>query len=220
MKAQGVVPGIQIAHAGRKGSMQRPWFGNGPLTRGGPRARREDLGHRRADGRAHGRGPYRAAAALRRRSRRPQGPLGGRRQARAGGGLRGARDPQCARLPDAHVPLAAVEQAQRRLRRRLRRTHALSPRGGGGRARGVAQGQAGVPARLRRRRPGRRLDHGRHRGLRQGAQAARHRRDRLLLGRPRSARRRRRASSAAGASRCPTPSACAARPASCRWRSA
>jgi 2,4-dienoyl-CoA reductase-like NADH-dependent reductase (Old Yellow Enzyme family) len=32
MKAQNVVPGIQIAHAGRKGSMQRPWFGNGPLN--------------------------------------------------------------------------------------------------------------------------------------------------------------------------------------------
>jgi len=32
MKSQRVVPGIQIAHAGRKGSMQRPWFGNGPLT--------------------------------------------------------------------------------------------------------------------------------------------------------------------------------------------
>lgn len=32
MKAQDVVPGIQIAHSGRKGSMQRPWFGNGPLT--------------------------------------------------------------------------------------------------------------------------------------------------------------------------------------------
>jgi 2,4-dienoyl-CoA reductase-like NADH-dependent reductase (Old Yellow Enzyme family) len=32
MKAQGVTPGIQIAHAGRKGSMQRPWHGNGALT--------------------------------------------------------------------------------------------------------------------------------------------------------------------------------------------
>jgi 2,4-dienoyl-CoA reductase-like NADH-dependent reductase (Old Yellow Enzyme family) len=32
MKSQNVVPGIQIAHAGRKGSMQRPWHGNGPLT--------------------------------------------------------------------------------------------------------------------------------------------------------------------------------------------
>ena len=32
MKSQNVVPGIQIAHAGRKGSMQRPWYGNGALT--------------------------------------------------------------------------------------------------------------------------------------------------------------------------------------------
>lgn len=29
--AQGAAPGIQLAHAGRKASMQRPWFGNGPL---------------------------------------------------------------------------------------------------------------------------------------------------------------------------------------------
>lgn len=28
---QGCVPAIQLAHAGRKASMQRPWFGNGPL---------------------------------------------------------------------------------------------------------------------------------------------------------------------------------------------
>lgn len=32
MRRQGVVPAIQLAHAGRKGSMQRPWFGNGALT--------------------------------------------------------------------------------------------------------------------------------------------------------------------------------------------
>jgi len=32
MRAQNVVPAIQLAHAGRKGSMQRPWFGNGALT--------------------------------------------------------------------------------------------------------------------------------------------------------------------------------------------
>ena len=76
MKAQNVVPGIQIAHAGRKGSMQRPWFGNGPLTPGGPRARREDLGHRCAHRRADGGGPHRAEAALGRRSRHPQGRTG------------------------------------------------------------------------------------------------------------------------------------------------
>lgn len=32
MKSVNVVPAIQLAHAGRKGSMQRPWHGNGPLT--------------------------------------------------------------------------------------------------------------------------------------------------------------------------------------------
>lgn len=30
---QGAVPGIQLSHAGRKGSAQRPWHGNGPLGR-------------------------------------------------------------------------------------------------------------------------------------------------------------------------------------------
>ena len=32
MKAQGVMPGIQIAHSGRKGATQRPWHGNGALN--------------------------------------------------------------------------------------------------------------------------------------------------------------------------------------------
>jgi 2,4-dienoyl-CoA reductase-like NADH-dependent reductase (Old Yellow Enzyme family) len=32
VKGQGAVPAIQLAHAGRKASMARPWFGNGPLT--------------------------------------------------------------------------------------------------------------------------------------------------------------------------------------------
>ncbi len=31
IKAQGAVPAVQLGHAGRKGSMQRPWEGNGPL---------------------------------------------------------------------------------------------------------------------------------------------------------------------------------------------
>jgi 2,4-dienoyl-CoA reductase-like NADH-dependent reductase (Old Yellow Enzyme family) len=31
MKGQGVVPGIQLGHAGRKASIQRPWHGNGAL---------------------------------------------------------------------------------------------------------------------------------------------------------------------------------------------
>lgn len=31
LKQQGAAAGIQLGHAGRKASMQRPWFGNGPL---------------------------------------------------------------------------------------------------------------------------------------------------------------------------------------------
>jgi 2,4-dienoyl-CoA reductase-like NADH-dependent reductase (Old Yellow Enzyme family) len=32
LRSQGAVPAIQLAHAGRKASMQRPWYGNGPLN--------------------------------------------------------------------------------------------------------------------------------------------------------------------------------------------
>src|SRR5687767_4787546 len=32
LKDSGAVPAIQLAHAGRKASMARPWYGNGPLT--------------------------------------------------------------------------------------------------------------------------------------------------------------------------------------------
>ena len=32
IKAHGSVPALQLAHAGRKASMQRPWYGNGPLN--------------------------------------------------------------------------------------------------------------------------------------------------------------------------------------------
>src|SRR5690349_201738 len=32
VKEQKSIPAIQLAHAGRKASMARPWYGNGPLT--------------------------------------------------------------------------------------------------------------------------------------------------------------------------------------------
>jgi 2,4-dienoyl-CoA reductase-like NADH-dependent reductase (Old Yellow Enzyme family) len=32
LKSQGAVPAMQLAHAGRKASMQRPWHGNGPMN--------------------------------------------------------------------------------------------------------------------------------------------------------------------------------------------
>jgi len=42
IKASGAVPAMQLAHAGRKASMQRPWHGNGPLD-DSDRARGEDV---------------------------------------------------------------------------------------------------------------------------------------------------------------------------------
>ena len=42
IKSQGAVAAIQLAHAGRKASMQRPWHGNGPLDET-DRARGEDV---------------------------------------------------------------------------------------------------------------------------------------------------------------------------------
>ncbi|MCW5625384.1 MAG: NADH:flavin oxidoreductase/NADH oxidase [Burkholderiales bacterium] len=42
LKAHGAVPAVQLAHAGRKASMQRPWHGNGPLN-DTDRARGEDV---------------------------------------------------------------------------------------------------------------------------------------------------------------------------------
>ena len=42
IQSQGAVPAIQLAHAGRKASMQRPWHGNGPLA-DSDRARGEDI---------------------------------------------------------------------------------------------------------------------------------------------------------------------------------
>lgn len=32
LRQAGTVPAVQLGHAGRKGSMERPWFGNGPLN--------------------------------------------------------------------------------------------------------------------------------------------------------------------------------------------
>lgn len=42
IKSQGSVPALQIAHAGRKAAMQRPWHGNGPID-DTDRARGEDV---------------------------------------------------------------------------------------------------------------------------------------------------------------------------------
>jgi 2,4-dienoyl-CoA reductase-like NADH-dependent reductase (Old Yellow Enzyme family) len=42
--AQGVIPGIQISHAGGKGATQRPWEGAGPCPEAGPESAWETIG--------------------------------------------------------------------------------------------------------------------------------------------------------------------------------
>ena len=65
IQSSGAKAGIQLAHAGRKSSMQRPWHGNGPLDAtdevGGAA-----LGHRGAERRADGRRLAQASRAVER----------------------------------------------------------------------------------------------------------------------------------------------------------
>ena len=124
VKGHGAAAGIQLAHAGRKASAQRPWHGNGPIDA-------SDL--------ARGEKPWQTVAPsalpvsegwhvprelTQGGDRRDHGRLcrgGGARRARR---LRRHRDPRRARLPAARVPVAVFEQANRRIRRRPRRPHA------------------------------------------------------------------------------------------------
>ena len=96
-----------------------------------------------------GDGPDTACAHTRRdpRSDRALGPGGAARQR---GGLRRARYPCRARLPDPPVPLAVLQRAQRRVRRQRTEPHALLHRGRGKRARPLAGPQAAVRALLGR----------------------------------------------------------------------
>ena len=121
---------IQIGHAGRKASCQRPWEGGRPLTpRRGPVAHGRALGRPLHARRAGAAGPRRAGAGARHGRVLPGGG------ARGAPRLRGHRAARRARLSAARVPLAAVQPAQGRLRRQPREPHALSPGGGAGRAR-------------------------------------------------------------------------------------
>ncbi len=101
-----------------------------------PRAARGRLADRRAERRAVPRRPPGTERADHRRARRGDGRVGRGGRSRPGGGLRPGRDPRCARLPAALVPLAAVQPAHRRPRRLAGQPHALPARGGGRRPRG------------------------------------------------------------------------------------
>ena len=127
IKSHGAVAGIQLAHAGRKASIARPWEGGQQrgLDEGGwptvapspiPSSRRS-----RSRGTDHGRHRGRSS--------------GVRRRGRAAlvGGFRGHRDSRRARLPAPRVPVAAEQPSHRCLWRLVREPHPAAVRGGRGR---------------------------------------------------------------------------------------
>ena len=131
--------GIQIAHAGRKASAQRPWEGGGALKP----ERRSVADHRAVGDRRSaptGTSPREATHDDIARVREAFVELG---EARGAHRLRRHRAALRARLSRALVPVADLQQAHRRVRRLAREPHALRPRD---RARG-ARGGAEAPSR-------------------------------------------------------------------------
>ena len=182
IRAQGSVPAIQLAHAGRKASTARPWDGGKPLAQadGGWTTLAPERGGLRS---------LSAAARVEPRGdpRRGRG-LPPRRGLRAPGGIRRGRGARRARLPAAQLLLAAFEPAQRRVRRRARQSH---PPAAGSRARGargVAAGQARVLPHLRERLGTRRLGPRAVGGAVPAPEGDRHRPRRLLQRRQRPRR--------------------------------
>ena len=110
IKAAGAVPGIQIAHAGRKASANRPWEGDDHIA-----ARRcARLGHARAFGRRVRRRPAEGAQGHdARRHRAREGGLRGGRTPCARSGLRMAGAALRARLSRAELLLGRCEPARR-----------------------------------------------------------------------------------------------------------
>ena len=160
--------GVQLAHAGRKGTdhaaggrRQADPGRPGRLDAGG--AVGHPLRHRLGGAARHDQGRHQA---LHRRIRR-------RRQARRPHRLRRDRAARRARLSRAPVPVAALQQAHRRIWRLAGKPHALRHRDVRGGARGVAGAKADRHARLRHRLGRGRLDAGRNRRAGQGAEETR-----------------------------------------------
>ncbi len=175
--------GVQLAHAGRKGSTQTPAAGGKPLTAA-------------ENGWETGSavGACRTTRAGRCRTRMTKDDIKpsdrrvrGRRQARRSHRLRRDRVARRPRLSAAPVPVAAVQPAHRRIWRQHRKPHALSARGVSGGARGLSRRQADRHARVGDRLGRRRLDAGGDRRARARTQEARLRLHGRLDRRPRSA---------------------------------
>ena len=107
--AQGTLAGMQLAHAGRKGSTAPPWEGGGRCPAVGGR-----LAARRPDRRTVRRRLSRAHALTVGDSRRSSTRFVDAAERALRRGIRRPRSPRGARLPDPRVPVAARQHAHRR----------------------------------------------------------------------------------------------------------
>ncbi len=129
----GAACGIQIGHAGRRASAERPWDGAAPIQRtDGPEAAWQRVGPSAVPERDG----YPAPRALTESEIEDLiGAFVSAHEARSRRRLRRARNPRRARLSDPLVLLAGLQPAHRRVRRQPGKTHALPPAGGRGGAR-------------------------------------------------------------------------------------
>ena len=157
--------GIQLAHAGRKASVQRPLEG-----RQAARRRRIALADRGAFADPLRRGLACAARARQRGNAEAGRAFRRRRVAREAHRLRRGRAAFGARLPAAPVPFAAVQPAHRLAMRKNRMQFPARSRARG--ARHLAEGARARRAHQRQRLDGRRPRPGRRGRLREGARSA------------------------------------------------
>ncbi len=139
--------GLQLGHAGRKGSCKLPWAGDVPLE---DDTKWETIGPSTL--------PYAPdwpppRAMTREDMDRVIAQYVQAGRARQASGLRRRRGAHGARVPAVDIPVPAGQPAQRRVRRRHREPSALSARGVPGRTRGVGRRPAPVRARHRDGRP-------------------------------------------------------------------
>ena len=137
VREAGAVPGIQLAHAGRKASTRAPFRGRRPAAAGRRRLARcgAELSPLRRELCA-------ASRAVDRRDRAGAGGVRPRGRAGSRGRVRRHRAARCSRLPREQLSLAPGEPQDRRLRRRLRPALPVRARDRGRPARGLARGQA------------------------------------------------------------------------------
>ncbi len=155
LKDQGAVPGMQLAHAGRKGSTHRPWSGTGaiPLNAGGwvpvapsAIAYSETYPMPRALSKDEIAGVVEAFAA--------------RSPPRARGRFSRPRDSRRPWIPNPRILFAAKQSAQRRIRRLIRKSHAPGPRNRLRHSQANARTTSALHSHLRHRLERRRLGRG------------------------------------------------------------